>query len=141
VFEASHTETTSAAPAALWALWSDPGRWPEWNQTIEHGELEGEFARGETIRVKIRRGGRMQRQIVALDPERLLVEEARFPGARLGHEHRIQPNGDRCEVTHRVYVSGPMSGFWALMLGRKRLRQSVVGFVERERELLEGDAP
>ena len=79
----------------------------------------------------------MRFEVVELEPERLLVDEARFPGARLGHEHRLGPGKSSVEVTHRLYVEGPLSGFWALMLGRKRMRKSVASFVERERQLVE----
>jgi uncharacterized protein YndB with AHSA1/START domain len=133
----SHTDRSSAAASAVWALWSDPSRWPEWNDQLESGELEGEFAVGEKVRVKFRRGGRMQFEIVALEPERLLVDEARMPGARLGHEHRLEPAGEGVEITHRIYVRGALSGLFALLLGRTRMRESVVRFVERERELAE----
>ena len=139
MFEAAHSERTAAPPSAVWALWEDPARWPEWNEQLESGELEGEFAVGERIRVKFRRGGRMQFEIVTLEPERLFVDEARLPGARLGHEHRLEPSKGGCEISHRLYVRGFASGFWALLLGRKRLRESVVAFCEREREIAEGE--
>lgn len=135
-----HSERTKAPAAAVWALWENPERWPEWNEQLEHGELEGEFASGERIRVKFKRGGRMQFVIVALEPERLFCDEARLPGARFGHEHRLQPldgSAGGCEITHRLYVRGFASGFWALLLGRKRMRESVVAFCEREREIAE----
>jgi hypothetical protein len=137
VFEASHSERSSATPAAVWALWSAPTRWPDWNEQLESAELEGDLAVGEAARVKFKRGGRMQFRIVAVEPERLFVDEARLPGARLGHEHRLEPSGGGVEISHRLYVSGPLSGLFALLLGRKRMRESVVRFVERERELAE----
>jgi Polyketide cyclase / dehydrase and lipid transport len=137
IWEASHTDSSSATPAEIWALWSDPARWPEWNEQLESTDLEGEIAVGEKLKVKLRRGGRMQFEIVALEPERLLIDEARLPGARLGHEHRVEPKGKGSEITHRIYVRGPFSGLFALLLGRKRMSESVVRFVEREKELAE----
>ena len=137
MFEASHSERSSASPAAVWALWSDPARWPDWHPQIESAELEGEFAVGGTARVKLRRGGRMQLEIVALEPERLVVDETRMPGARLGHERRLEPTGDGVEITHRLYVAGPLWPLFALLLGRKRMRERVVSFVENERKLAE----
>lgn len=79
----------------------------------------------------------MKFEVIELERERTLIDEARFPGARLGHEHRLRPGRSSVEITHRVYLEGPLAGFWALMMGRKRLRESVVRFVERERELVE----
>ena len=138
MFEAVHTEQVAAPPAEIWALWEDPARWPEWNTQIEHAELDGELAVGATAVVKFRRGGRVRFEVVALEPERLLTDEARFPGARLGREHRLEPRGEGSEITHRLYVSGPVSGFWSLMLGRRRMRGSVAEFAARERALTEG---
>jgi len=85
----------------------------------------------------MRGGGRVAYRVLELEPERLLRYEARFPGARLGHEQRLAPGRSSVEITHRVYLHGPLSGFWALMMGRRRLRESVAGFVARERELAE----
>jgi uncharacterized protein YndB with AHSA1/START domain len=141
MFEATHGEDTSAPPAAVWALWRDPARWPEWNSTYDSAELDGELEPGAEVTVKLHRGGRMKREVVAVEPERLLIDQARFPGARFGHEHRVEPRsageGGGSRITHRVYVKGPASGLWALMLGRKRLRASVAKFCENELELVE----
>lgn len=141
MFEAVHTERTSADAAAIWALWADPARWPDWNEQIEHAEVDGdELSIGATARVKFKRGGTVKFEVAALEPERLFVDEARFPAARLGHEHRLSPGTRGCEITHRLYVAGPLSGFWAMMLGRKRMRESVARFIERERQLTEPQA-
>jgi hypothetical protein len=85
----------------------------------------------------MRRGGTLRFELLELVPEVRLAYEARFPGARLGHEHGLEPAGAGIEITHRVYLSGPLAGFWALMMGRRRMRESVRRFVEREREITE----
>jgi hypothetical protein len=140
VFEATHSDRAYADPAAIWALWADPGRWPDWNEQIDHAEVDGPLDVGTEMRVKFRRGGTVRFNVTELEPERLFVDEARFPGARLGHEHRLAPGKSSVEITHRIYLEGPLSGFWSLMMGRKRLRESVVRFIERERELAEPKA-
>jgi hypothetical protein len=137
MFEAIHSERSSASPEAIWALWADPGRWPEWNPQIERAEVDGELLPGAAVTIKFRRGGNVRFQVVALDPGRLLIDEARFPGARLGHEHRVRRRGKEVEIIHRLYVRGPLWPLFALLLGRKRMRRLVVEFIERERELAE----
>jgi hypothetical protein len=137
VFEAVHSERSSAGPAAVWALWADASRWPEWNEQLETGELDGELAVGIGATVKFKRGGRMKFTAVAVEPERLFVDEAQLPGCRFGHEHRVEPAGAGSEITHRLYLKGPTSGFFSRLFGRKRMQQSVAGFIERERELTE----
>jgi len=134
MFEAIHSERLAASPEAVWELWADPARWPEWNQQFER--VEGDVLPGAALTVKYRRGGRVRYEVVSLEPQRLLIVEARFPGARLGHEHRLKPRGHDAEVAHRLYVRGPLWPLFALLLGRKRMRASVAAFVERERELV-----
>jgi len=140
MFEATHSERSTAELAAIWELWADPARWPDWNEQLERVEFDGELRVGAEVRLKLRRGGTVRFAVSELEPERVFADEARFPGARLGHEHRLAPGKSSVEITHRVYLEGPLSGFWALMMGRKRLRESVVRFVERERELTEPKA-
>src|SRR5918996_629612 len=140
MFEAMHSGRSTAEPAAIWELWADPARWPGWNEQLDRVEFEGELRVGAEVRLKLRRGGTVRFRVTELEPERLFVDEARFPGARLGHEHRLAPGKSSVEITHRIYLTGPLAGFWALMMGRKRLRASVVRFVERERELTEPKA-
>ena len=135
MFEAVHTERISADADAIWELWADPQRWPDWNEQVEGVELEGELHVGAEVSVKFKRGGKVKFEVTELEPLRLFVDEAKFPGARLGHEHRMKPGKSSVEVTHRLYVEGPMSGFWSLMLSRKRMRELVVSFIKREREL------
>ncbi len=137
MFEALHSERSSATAAAIWALWADASRWPEWNEQLETGELDGELAVGGGATVKFKRGGKMRFKVVTVEPERLFVDEAKLPGCRFGHEHRVEPAGTGCEITHRLYLKGPTSGFFSRLFGRKRMQQSVVGFIERERELAE----
>lgn len=137
MFEASHTERSSAAPEAVWALWADASRWPEWNDQLESGELDGQLAVGTGVTVKFKRGGRMRLMVTEVEPERLFIDEAKLPGCRFGHEHRVEPADGGCEITHRLYLTGPTSGLFSRLLGRKRMERSVVEFIERERELAE----
>jgi uncharacterized protein YndB with AHSA1/START domain len=135
VFEAAHSQKVSAPPEAIWALWADPARWPEWNEQLESGELHGEMEIGTEATVKFKRGGKMRFTVTELEPGRLFVDEAKLPGCRFGHEHRVEPSGDGAEITHRLYLKGPTSGAFSRMFGRKRMRESVVRFVEREEKL------
>lgn len=137
MFEATHSERSSASPSEIWELWSDPGRWPQWNEQVQRADVDGELIPGATVSAKLRHGGTVRYQVTALEPGRLLIWEARLPGAKQGHEHRVERRGGGAEITHRLYVRGPLWPIFALLFGRKRMRESVAAFVERERELVE----
>ena len=130
MFEAEHSEGSGASAERIWAIWIDPRQWAEWDQRVERAEADGHLEPGSEVRVKLRKGGTTKHQVVALDPGRRLVTEYRLPGARAGHERTVSPGSGGVEVTHRLYVEGPLSGFWALMLGRNRMRETVAGFTD-----------
>jgi hypothetical protein len=95
------------------------------------------LAIGSEVRVKMRKGGTVRHRVTELEPGRLLATEAPLPSARLGYRHVVDADGDGSRIEHAITVSGPLWPFWALMLGRGRLRKAAATFVERERELVE----
>ena len=125
LFEVENITGSDQPASAVWASWVNPDRWPESDKRVEHAEAAGELAEGTEVRVKLKKGGTTRQQVVALEPGRRLVTEYRLPGARVGHERSVEPRGPGSQVTHRLYVDGPLSGFWALMLSRKRMRETV----------------
>lgn len=133
MFAAEGSQTTQTPPSAIWARWIKPGRWAEWDPRIDSAEAEGELAVGTEVRVKLRKGGTVRQHVVALEPGEKLVTEYALPGARAGHEHVVEPRGSGAEVTHRLYVAGPLAGLWALLLGRRKLRDSVASFTDADR--------
>jgi uncharacterized protein YndB with AHSA1/START domain len=135
LFEATNTTRAGVPASAVWARWAKPERWPEWDARFQHAELitEGELAVGSEMKVKLRKGGSTRHVVVALEPGRRLVTEYSLPGARVGHEHLVEARGPGCEVTHRLYVDGALSGIWAVMLSRKRLRETVETFSDTEK--------
>ncbi len=136
-WDVEHSVHSSAAPSAVWALWSDPRRWPDWNEQIREAELEGPFEVGTVARIKFKGGGKMVFTITQLEPERVFIETARLPGARLSHEHRIETAASGIEIRNRFVLSGLLSRFYVLMMGRS-LRKAIPALPERERELAEG---
>jgi len=72
------------------------------------------------VRVKMRKGGTQLQRVTELEPERLLRTEFHFPGARIAHDHRLEPTETGSQVTHAITISGLLWILWALMLGRGR---------------------
>jgi uncharacterized protein YndB with AHSA1/START domain len=130
LFEATHSEATSSPASSVWARWINPGRWADWDARVQNAEAEGELAEGSLVRVKLRKGGTTRHEVTALEPGRRLVTEYRLPAARVGHERIVEQRGPGSELTHRLYVDGPLGWFWALMLGRKRMRETVGEFTD-----------
>ena len=141
MFEAVHSERLDVPVAAIWELWENPDRWPDWNEQIERVEVEDDELRlGAKLKTKMRRGGTVRHLVTEYEPGAVLVYEASFPGARSGLEHRLREGKRSVEVTHRRYVDGPLASIWAPLIGRKRMTEAVERFIQREREITQSSS-
>ncbi len=55
-FEHSGSVTTTASPAAVWALWGDVATWATWDPAVEAVALDGPFAAGTAGTMSLRGG-------------------------------------------------------------------------------------
>lgn len=118
-------------------MWENPARWPGWNEQLASAELDGPLALGAKATVKFKRGGKMVFEVREFEQGRRFLDEAKLIGCRFGHEHSLRPDGSGVEITHRLYLKGPLSGLFAVLFGRKKMQASVIEFVRRERDLAE----
>jgi hypothetical protein len=120
----SRWETTSrleadVAPAAVWKqAYVDADAWPRWNAEIERASLDGPLALGAQARIAFRTGLRLRFRVVEFEDGRLFTDEARLPGARMGHRHLVEPApGGGSQLTNTIYVEGPLAPIWRRILG------------------------
>jgi hypothetical protein len=133
VFEAETSQSTQTPATAIWARWINPARWPEWDPRVKSAEAEesdGKLEVGTQIKVRLAKGGTVRQHVVALEDGHRLVTEYALPGGRVGHEHVVSVRGPGSQVSHRLYVAGPLGGMWAVMLGRKKLQKAVTAFTD-----------
>ena len=120
----SRWETTSRfeaelEPAAIWErAYADAAAWPKWNAEIRSAELDGPLAAEATARIVFRTGLRLRFRVVECEPGRLFTDEARLPGARMGHRHLIEPVGEAgSRLVNTIYIEGPLSALWRRIIG------------------------
>ena len=129
-----------APPEAVWRLWDDATQWPRWNPGIASARMDGALGPDATARIRFRGSlTPLTFRVVALERGRAFTDEARLPGARLAHVHRVDSTQDGSEVLHRLELRGPLAGLWARLLGG-RMRTAADGFVAREDALARGAA-
>lgn len=120
----SRWETTSvheapAAPAAVWThAYADADAWPRWNAELKRASLDGPLRDGAEARIVFRTGLRLRFRVVEFEDGRLFTDEARLPGARMGHRHLVEPLGEGASrLTNTIYIEGPLAGIWRWILG------------------------
>jgi uncharacterized protein YndB with AHSA1/START domain len=103
-----HGVETSVEPEAIWRVWADVERWPEWNADIERITFTGPFATGSTIAMMPVGQETVELRITeAVEGERF-VDEAEVECTVVRTTHRIDPlDGGRVRVVYRLQATGP----------------------------------
>ncbi|MGO4238379.1 SRPBCC family protein [Pseudarthrobacter sp. YAF2] len=98
---------TTAAPEAIWRLWSDVETWGAWNGEIEKIEINGPFAAGTQILMTPPGEDPIPLVIAEAVENERFVDEARFGDLLLRTTHRIDPIGQgRIRVVYRMEITG-----------------------------------
>lgn len=131
-----HTETTSAAPEQLWARYSRPATWPEWNAGMTDVVIDGPFVVGATGALKPEDGPRTRFTLTAVEPFRSFTTVSDLPMARLTFTHVLEPLAAGVRFTHRATISGPSSPLFARLIG-KNITAKVPGAMQALARLAE----
>lgn len=118
VWTFEHTETTSAAPAQLWARYADPTTWPEWDHETARVTVEGPMAAGAHGTLKPVKGPVTKLVFTEVVPEVGFTDVSRLPMARLTFAHHIEATATGCRFTHGVTITGPLSPLFARLIGK-----------------------
>jgi hypothetical protein len=136
-FECS--DETAATRADVWALWSVPSRWPEFDPGVQWARLEGPFEAGATITLKPKGGPKSSVKIVTAEPEQGFSSLAKLPIARLGFTHSLSDGSEgKTRITSRIEVSGPLAGLVARIFKLSRNEVVMLGNLAR---LAEAERP
>ena len=107
MWEYENAVETTAAPEAIWRLWSDVENWGAWNAEIEKIDINGPFAAGTQILMTPPGDAPIPLVIAEAVENELFVDEARFGDLILRTTHRIDPmDRDRIRVVYRMEITG-----------------------------------
>src|SRR5438876_243285 len=106
--------TLEACPAAVWSVWTDVARWPEWDVSKEIARLDGAFGPGVSGWAKQRGNLGGTFTITVVEPGQRWVSECPLPLGKVVFDHVLERVAkDRVRVVRRVDVEG---GFGPLIV-------------------------
>src|SRR5438128_922782 len=127
--------TFEAEPAAVWEVWTDVDRWPEWDVGKEIARLDGPFQPGACGWAKQRGNLGGSFTITSVDAGRRWVTECRVPLAKVVFDHVLEPVADvRVRVVKRVEVQGRFGPLLRLFAPKMR-REITESLAALERRL------
>jgi len=108
MWTSEHSIETTAAPEAVWGLWSDVPRWPEWNADLERATLSGPFAARSTITMYQAGQEPIELRIAEVVEPEAFVDEAHLGEVVVRTIHRLERlDDDRVRVVYRMEITGP----------------------------------
>jgi Polyketide cyclase / dehydrase and lipid transport len=108
-------------PAAVWAVWTDVARWPEWDVSKEIARLDGPFEPGVSGWAKQRGNLGGTFTITAIEDGRRWVTECPVPLGKVVFDHLLEPVAkDRVRVIKRVDVEGSITPLILLFAPKMR---------------------
>ena len=133
-----HTVVTVAAPADVWAVWTDVVRWPTWDTELESASIEADgLALGAGGTLKPRRGPASAFIVTEFEDDRGYAFATRLPWGKLVVRRRLNEHcGGGTAFTHEVSFVGPLSFLFGVLLGR-RFRAALPGVMENVRRIAE----
>lgn len=135
-----HTLETNATPAQIWKVWEDVKNWKTWDHEIELSQLDGPFQAGTTGCTKFVGTPLIKTLLTEVVPHKLVIQESHLSFAKVISTQLMNPIGSKTEVTFQVEIRGPLSLFYACILGRfikKKIPAEMEEMLKRTRKSTE----
>lgn len=104
--EISHSETTRASAADVWAWYADVARWPRFDGGVRSVQLSGPFASGTKGTVVLPNGRKVRIRLLDVHELRSFTDVQRLRGVTVTTHHRLDPDGASTRITHTVSLGG-----------------------------------
>jgi hypothetical protein len=113
--------TFEAESDVVWKVWTDVGRWPEWDVSKEIARLDGPFQSGISGWAKQRGNLGGSFTITAVDEGRRWVTECPMPMGKVIFVHVLESaTAGRVRVVKRVEVQGTFGSLLRLIAPKMR---------------------
>ena len=106
-FEHARTVTSSASPAAVWALWSNPGTWSDWDPAVEGVVLDGPFTEGTAGTMTLAGGVEAPVVLEVVDAGRRYLDRLALGDLVIRIDHVVEPADGGSEITVATTIEGP----------------------------------
>ena len=113
------TLATTAAPARIWAIWTDVAGWPRWDAGLRQAELRGLFVAGSTGQLVPDKGPKSSFRLTAVEPGQSYTFRTRLPLGALHVKRTLDQRNGQTVFTHEVWFTGLSKGLFGRVLGRK----------------------
>jgi hypothetical protein len=114
-----HHQTTTATTNAIWALYADVTRWPDWDDAMERVELDGPFDVGTSGVMHVKDFGAVPFTLTLVEAPVRFVTTSPMEGFDIIFDHRIETTATEATttITHQVRIEGPAADMVGPQMG------------------------
>jgi uncharacterized protein YndB with AHSA1/START domain len=120
------SRTTTASPAMVWRVWSDPNNWKRWNSGIQDAKVDGPIANGMKGKMTTNRGSTHDVTFHdVVEGRGFSMSMAGPPLTTLTFNCEITPDRTGSTIAQNVSITGLLGFLFAAMLGKEMARHFV----------------
>ena len=106
-FEHTGSISSTAPPAAVWALWSDVGTWPDWDPSVVAVTLDADFVAGARGTMTLAGPFEVPMSLDVVEPGRRYLDRLDLGELVISIDHLVVGRDGGCEVTVSTTITGP----------------------------------
>lgn len=120
------SRSTTATPAAVWRVWSDPNNWSRWNSGITSARVDGPLADGTTGTMTTSRGSSHEVTFHDVTPGRGFSMSMHGPPlTNVTFRCEISPAGSGSTISQNVAFTGPFGFLFGAMMGNEMAKHFI----------------
>ena len=120
------SRSTSAAPATVWKIWSDPNNWSRWNSGIRSAEVDGPIVDGRKGKMTTTRDTTHEVTFHdVVEGRGFSMSMAGPPLTTMTFRCEIAPDGTGSTIAQSVAMSGPLGFLFGAMMGNEMAKHFV----------------
>ncbi len=104
---------------AIWTIWADVNKWPEWHDDLDYCRLEGPFAVGNHFYLKPIGVKPVKIDLIDIEKGQHFTDCTSFFGAKMYDTHEMEETKDGLRLTNTIRVTGPLKWLWVKLVASK----------------------
>jgi Polyketide cyclase / dehydrase and lipid transport len=120
------SRSTTASPATVWSVWSDPNNWSRWNSGIASARVDGPIAEGTKGTMTTSRGSSHDVTFHNVTPGRGFSMSMNGPPlTNFTFSCEIVPAGVGSTISQYVGFTGPLGFLFAAIMGNEMAKHFI----------------
>lgn len=127
----NYSDTAKASADKIWYYYENVHLWPEWDEAMKWGKINGKFEVGNKGIFKTKMGMKIKFELISVTPNVEFASVSPMMGAIVYVYHDLEKiSENETRITHRVYMGGFMKNIWLMMFNKNLPKKGVKKIIQ-----------